>query len=180
MADGKLIIELYEYREDSPEVPPFEYIPCDLERCLKKNRKATLREIIRSGFDDLSKKAQDTSKLQEILARLDEADIAKISVVYNPGKGDEDPFVQLTNVVQVTMSYADARHGKAGGKDDIILYGRYRMADETETTVLKDSQRLTLIYSSAGGPGMEVEDPDIAEDREAPKEICLNITFIQG
>ena len=179
MADGKLIIEVYEYREDSADIPPFEYIPCDLDKCMKKSRKATLREIIRNGFDDLSKKNQDVTKLKEILARLDEADIAKISVVYNPGKGDEDPYVQLTNVVQVTMAYADARKSKAGGKDDIILYGRYRMADETEATVLKDSQRLTLIYSSAGGRDQEYEEQNSADEHDVPKEICLNITYIQ-
>ena len=180
MAGGKLIIEIYEYKNDSPDVPPFEYIPCDLESCLKKNRKATLREIIQSGFDNLPKKNQNISKRQEALALLDEADIGKISVQFNPGRGDEDPCIQLTNVVQVTMAYADARRGKTGGKDEIILYGRYRMADENETTILKDSQRLTLIYSTAAPQGSDADTEYPAEEREAPKEICLNITYIQG
>ena len=180
MAGGKLIIEVYEYRENAPDVPPFEYIPCDLDSCLKKNRKATLREIIQSGFDDLSRKNQNISKRQEMLALLDEADIGKITVMYNPGKGDEDPSIQLTNVVQVTMAYADARRGKTGGKDEIILYGRYRMADENETTILRDSQRLTLIYSSAADRSGDAYPDYPAEEREAPKEICLNVTYIQG
>jgi len=180
VAGGKLIIEIYEYNENEQNVPPFEYIPCDLESCLKKNRKATLREIIQSGFDNLPKKNQNISKRQEVLAMLDEADIGKINVVFNPGKGDEDPSIELTNVMQVTMAYADARRGKTGGKDEIILYGRYRMSDENETTILKDAQRLTLIYSSEadGRNGAGAEYP--AEEREAQKEICLNITYIQG
>ena len=180
MAGGKLIIEVYEYVENAPDVPPFEYIPCDMESCLKKNRKATLREIIQNGFDDLSKKNRNISKKQEVLAMLDEADIGKINVVFNPGKGDEDPYIQLTNVMQVTMAYADARRGKAGGKDEIILYGRYRMSDENETTILKDSQRLTLIYSSAADGSHDADAEYSAEEREVPKEICLNITYIQG
>ena len=180
MSDGRLIIEVYEYREDSPDVPRFEYIPCDLESCLKKNRQCRLRELIEKGFDEMPKKSVDFSKKQEILSRLDEADIGKINVQYHPAAGDQDAYVELTNVVQVSMSDADARRGKESGKEEIILYGRYRMTDGNDTTRLKDSQRLTLIYASDAvrEPEDDGEYPG-GEENGVQKEICLNITYIQ-
>lgn len=180
MADGKLIIEVYEYVEDSPDVPPFEFIPCDLETCLKKNRQCKLRELIEKGFDEMPKKNVDFAKRQEFLAKLDEADIGKINVEFHPASGDQDPYVELTNVVQVTMAYADARRVQTTSKEEIILYGRYKMTDGNDTTKLKDSQRLTLIYSSGAGQEAEEGESWDSEEIETQKEICLNITYIQG
>ena len=180
MAYGKLIVEVYEYKEDSTDVPPFEYIPCNLDTSLKKNKQCKLRELIEKGFDEMPKKNQDFSKRQEFLARLDEADIGKINVEFHPASGDQDPYIELTNVVQVTMAYADARRMKANNKEEIILYGRYKMSDGNETTKLKDSQRLTLIYSSGADLKPEDDNPYDMEEKVTQKEICLNITFIQG
>ena len=180
MADGKLIIEVYEYLEDSPDVPPFEYIPCNLDSCLKKNKQCKLRELIEKGFDEMPKKNVDFAKRQEFLTKLDEADIGKISVEFHPASGDQDPYVELTNVVQVTMSYADARRVQTTNKEEIILYGRYKMTEGNDTTKLKDSQRLTLIYSSGAGEESADEESYDAEEPEVQKEICLNITYILG
>ena len=180
MAYGKLIVEVYEYKEDSPDVPPFAYIPCNLDTGLKKNRQCKLRELIEKGFDEMPKKNQDFSRRQEFLAMLDEADIGKINVEFHPASGDQDPFVELTNVVQVTLAYADARRMKSNNKEEIILYGRYRMTDGNDTTKLKDSQRLTLIYATGADRAPGNPNPYDAEESEAEKEICLNITYIQG
>lgn len=180
MGYGKLIIELYEYVEDSSDVPPFEYIPCNLDSCLKKSKQCKLRELIEKGFDEMPKKNVDFSKRQEFLAKLDEADIGKISVEFHPATNEQDPYVELTNVVQVTMAYADARRVQTSSKEEIILYGRYKMTDGNDTTKLKDSQRLTLIYSSGAGEETEDEESYDPEELEVQKEICLNITYIQG
>lgn len=178
MIDGKLIIEIYEYRDDDLNVPPFEFYPCDLDVCLKK-RKATLREIIEKCFDNVPKKSQDLAKRQEILAQLEAAGIGKINVEYHPASGNEDPYIQMTNVMKISMADADARRVKTN-KGDIILYGQYRMSEGNDTTKLRDSQRLTLIYSSAANEIVSDEMPDDPEERDVQKEICLNITFIQG
>ena len=138
------------------------------------------RYYIEKGFDAMPRRETDLSKKREILGRLDEADIGKIVVRYQPGSADEDPFVELTNVVQESFASADARRAKAKNKEEIILYGRYRMSDGDDTTRLRDSQRLTLIYSSGGGAGPEEETFAGGGERETRKEISLNITYIQG
>ena len=174
--EGKLIIEVYEYAEDSEAIPEFEYIRCDLSKCMK-GRRSTLKEIIERGFDDVPRRTQDKEKKQEILQKIEEADIGRISVVCTPGGADSDACVELTNVVPVNLMYADARRAK-GNKDEIILKGRYRLSEGNEVTRLRDAQRLTLIYSSYedGDPGNG--GPEDGE-REEQKEICLNITYLQ-
>ena len=67
--EGKLIIEIYEYSSDSSSMPVFEYIPCDLSKCLK-GKSAALKDIIRRGFDDVPRKTQDADKRQEDLMGL--------------------------------------------------------------------------------------------------------------
>ena len=178
MADGRLIIEIYEYADDASDTPSFEFIPCELSACLKRTNRATLKEIIQKGFDTLPKKDQDTEKRLTILRKLEEADIGKISVVFNPASARADASIELTNVRPVTLDYVDGRRNK---KDDntIILNGRYRLSEGNETTVLKDAQRLTLIYSSQSDDDTEgVEAADPADD--VMKEICLNITYLEA
>lgn len=171
--DGKLVIEVYEYSEESDQMPTFEYIPCELSKCIK-GKSATLREIIQHGFDDLPKRAQDSEKRQEIIRKVEEADIGKINVAYHPAKGNTDACVELTNVVPVSFTYADARQSKRT-REDIILKGKYRLSAGNEITTLKDAQRLTLIYSNTA----EAEDPDEEDGETEEKEICLNITYLQ-
>ncbi len=171
--EGKLIIEVYEYSEDASQAPEFEFIPCELDKCLK-GKSTTLKEIIQRGFDDLPKKTQDSDKRMEVLQKLDDADIGRIDVVYHPAKGNSDACVELTNLAPVTMSFADARRIK-NNKNDIILKGRYRLSAGNEVTTLRDAQRLTLIYSNLE----ENDEPEENEEGEAQKEICLNITYLQ-
>ena len=171
--EGKLIIEVYEYSEDASLMPAFEYIPCDLSKCLK-GKSTTLKEIIQRGFDDLPRKTQDSDKRMEVLQKIEDADIGRINVVYHPAKGLIDACVELTNVTPVTMSFADARRLKTN-KDDIILKGKYRLSSGNEVTTLRDAQRLTLLYSNF----MENSEPTDTEEGESQKEICLNITFLQ-
>ena len=64
MALGKLIIEIYKYSADGDSIPKFEFIPCVLERCLKRNGTTKLEEVIRKGFSDLPRKAQNDEKLK--------------------------------------------------------------------------------------------------------------------
>ena len=177
--DRRLIIEIYEYTEGASVAPPFEYIPCDLTACFKRNNRASLQEIIQKGFDTLPRRNQDVDKRQAIFKKLEEADIGKISVVYNPGSASVDPCIELTNVMPVTMAYADARRVKED-KNDIILYGRYRLTEGNETTVLRDAQRLTLIYTSRADGEEETDEAEDGAEPQALKEICLNITFLQG
>ncbi len=181
MAEGTLIIEVYEYVENDYTVPSFEYIPCSLERCMKGNS-ATLKQIIQNGFDDLPKKDQNAQKRQEILQKLEDADIGRIQVAYHAGRGNEDPYINLTNVIPVSMSYADARQLNSH-QDSIILYGRYRLTDGNASTILKDAQRLTLTYNTRAEENelrnrIVPEDPE--EHSEPDKEICLNITYLQN
>ena len=157
--EGKLVIEVYEYSEASERMPVFEYIPCELAQCLRGKNSATLKEIIEQGFDSLPRRAQDSDKRQEILSKVEEADIA---------------CVELTNVVPVTFTYADVRMARKN-RDDIILKGKYRLSAGNEFTTLKDAQRLTLIYSSAAKNDEAEETDEEAEE----KEICLNITYLQ-
>ena len=177
MSDGKLIIEIYEYAEDSAMVPPFEYIPCALSACIKHNNKATLKEIIENGFNSLPKRSQDTDKRRDILQRIDEADIGRISVAYHPARGGTDPYVELTNVVPVSISHADARLIR-DNSNNIILHGKYRMSEGNETTILKDAQRLTLVYTNCPAEQERFGEVDDTEE-ETQKEISLNITYFQ-
>lgn len=177
MAEGKLIIEVYEYSEEATTVPPFEYIPCALSECMGSRNRATLKEIIQKGFGTLSKKAQNAEKRVEVLQKLDEANIGRIEVVFNKASTGTEAYVELTNVVQMTFEGKDMTRLE-NHKDDIILHGRYRMTEGTETTKLRDAQRLTLIYSNSaeqGWTGGFAEE----EESEVRKEICLNITYLQ-
>ena len=171
--EGMLIIEVYEYVDNDSSVPAFEYIPCELSKCLR-GKNTTLKEIIQRGFDALPRKAQDSERRQEVLKKLDDAGIGKIDVVFHPEKGGKEPCIQLTNVEPVSLTYADARRVKQS-KDSIILKGRYRLSTGNEVTILKDAQRLTLIYSS------KPEGADLGEfeEEENQREICLNITYMQ-
>lgn len=176
MADGKLIIEVYEYSEGSSSIPSFEFIPCKLSTCLNWNKHATLKEIIQKGFDAQPKKLQNTEKRADVLRMLDEANIGRINVAYKPPRPGVDSCIELTNIIQVSMADADATRGKKKNKNDIILYGRYRLTDGNETTILRDAQRITLIFSShADHPGEEMEED---QEFELQKEICLNITYL--
>lgn len=176
MAEGRLIIEVYEYSEEATTIPPFEYIPCALSECMGSRNRATLKDIIQKGFGALSRKEQNAEKRVEVLQKLDEANIGKIEVMYNKATAGNEAYVELTNVVQVTLADADATRAQ-NHKDDIILYGRYRMTEGTETTKLKDAQRLTLIYSTCAEQGMMRGYEE--EENEVRKEICLNITYLQ-
>ena len=170
--DGTLIVEVYEYLDT---LPAFEYIPCSLSTCLK-GKNASLKEIIQRGFDDLPKKIQDTEKRHEILQKLEDADIGKIDVVYHPRKNGKEPYIELTNVVPVNLTYSDARRRIKQNKDNIILKGRYKLSDEgNEVTMLKDAQRLTLIYSNTP----EGEEQETTDEGEIQQEIFLNITYLQ-
>ena len=171
--EGKLVIEVYEYSEEADQMPVFEYIPCDLSKCIR-GKSASLKEIIERGFDDLPKKAQDSEKRQEVLRKVEEAGIGKIDVAFHPAKGNADDCVELTNVVPVSFTYADARQQKKS-RDEIILKGRYRLSTGNEVTTLRDAQRLTLTYSSAA----EAEEADGADEEAEEKEISLNITYLQ-
>ena len=176
--EGKLVIEVYEYMKDSYSMPAFEYIPCELSKCLK-GKSSTLKEIIQRGFDALPKKAQDSEKRREVLQKLEDANIGRIDVAFHQAKGSDDAYIELTNVVPVTISYADARRTKVN-KDDIILRGRYKLSDGNETTMLRDAQRLTLIYSTYSENTKSVfAGPDEDEEPEEEREICLNVTYLQ-
>ena len=112
MADGKLIIEVYEYSEGSSSIPSFEFIPCKLSTCLNWNKHATLKEIIQKGFDAQPKKLQNTEKRADVLRMLDEANIGRINVAYKPPRPGVDSCIELTNIIQVSMADADATRGK--------------------------------------------------------------------
>ena len=173
MEDGRLIVEVYEYAEDAVSAPVFEYIPCALKDCLRHN-KATLNELIQRGFDALPKKDRNAEKCKEILQKFEDAGIGKIDVSFVKTGGE--PYVELTNVVQVSITDANASLKKNKKQNGIILYGKYKLSDGTETTRLRDAQRLSLIYSTWDDTASFTEAP---EDGEPPKEICLNITYLQ-
>ena len=177
MADGRLIVEIYEYPENSPEIPTFAFYPCNLQSCIKRSNKSTLKEIIENGFDDLNKKERNIEKKQEALEKLEEASFGKIVITYHPRSNNSDPYIELNNVIPVSLAYADARRAQQNN-NDIILIGRYKLTEGNETTVLKDAQRLTLIYSNFEdlSSGNEDEKDCESEDR---KEICLNLTFLE-
>ena len=179
MAEGKLIIEVYEYVDGDTTVPRFEYIPCNLSDCFRRNQKTTLEEIVRSGFDSLPKRSQNLEKKKDILRMLEEASIDHIDVVYRPANNGFDSFIEFTNIVQETFTGANALRAKSKS-NDIILRGRYRLAEGHETTRLKDAQRLTLFYSSQdeNAPYSNYEADD-ADEMEVAKAICLNITYLQ-
>lgn len=186
MAEGKLIIELYEYVENEQEYPPFEYIPCKLSDCFKRNSKTTLKDIVTSGFDAYPKRAQNTEKRQEILRKLEDAGIGRIDVMYHPASNGQDSFIELTNLVQVTLTDADIRHTKKN-KNSIILRDHYRLTEGNDKTQLRDAQRLTLIYSShpEGDSGIAVsanvsaDDDSAIEASDIVRNIYLNITYMQ-
>lgn len=172
MADGRLIIEVYEYTGDSTAAPAFEYIPCSFEKCFKNN-KATLKEIIQRGL------AHKPDKLKDVIRKVEEAGIDKVEVTYHKQTSHADAYIELTNVVQVTMADADASRKKKNRQNDIILYGKYRLSDGTETTKLRDAQRLSLIYTSGTQNADDFWNLNDDEETEEQKEICLNITYLQ-
>lgn len=171
--DGTLIIEVYEYMGDFSAYPDFEYYPCDLSRCLK-GKSATLKEIIQRGFGELPRRTQDTEKRQEVLRKLEAAQIGKIDVAYHPPKAGREPYVELTNVIPVNLTYADALRGKQS-KDSIILKGKYKLSTGNEVTTLKDAQRLTLSYYDT----IESNGGDSSDEEAVQREICLNITYLR-
>lgn len=173
---GTIVLELYEFEEDAP-VPAFEYIPCDLSKCIK-GKEITLQDLITRGFDDMPRKEKDGSKYDEILQKLEAAGISRITVAVHAEKGDAEPYVELTNVVPVSFSDADARRVKERN-NEIILKGRYKLSDGHSTTVLKDAQRLTLIYSNSGEDPAEDSSGYAGYAEETQREITLNITYFQ-
>ncbi len=179
MLIGKVIVEIYEYSKETSKIPHFEYIPCDLSKCIKKGKNVTLRDIIETGFNDLPKRYQNPEKRQEIMEKMEEADIGRITVAYHAPHGNNDPYIELTNITQITMTSADARRIQRN-KNEIILYGCYRLSDGNETMELKDSQRLTLIYSNDKSSAWDPFEQEEKNTEEPLKEIQLNITYLQN
>lgn len=176
MPRGKLIAEIYERQENNTLVPRFEYILCDLSYCFRRGDTATLKDIIESGFDSVARKEVDEEARRDVLEKLEEAQLDMINVLYSYGVNGSEPCIKLSNVIPISMGYADARRVKRK-MDSIILFGRYKFSNENTSTVLKDAQRLSLIYSTYE----EASDYDNANnyDDEAKKEISLNITFFE-
>ena len=172
MGGAKLIIEVYEYTEDGFIMPRFKYIPCVVAKCVKRNR-ATLKEIIQRGL------MHKPDELKEILRKVEEAGIDKIDVLYHKASKVSESYIELTNVVPVSMADADASRTLNKKRHDIILYGKYQLSDGTEITRLKDAQRLSLIYSDGIERNAGFEEAYSNNDRDIAKEICLNITYIQ-
>ena len=176
MASGKLIIEVYEYSAQNPDAPRFEFVPCMLDSCIGKKNSATLDNIIRKGFSDLPKKAQNEEKQKELLQKLDDAGFSKINVVFGEERDLHDTYVELSNVLPVSMAYADARRSRDDG-GSIILSGRYSFSDSGTNTKLKDAQRLTIIFSGANSTDYYSGGLGAADDAE-DREVCLNITYL--
>lgn len=173
--EGKLVIEIYEYDEDSSSVPVFEFIPCELAKCMK-GKTTTLKDLIKRGFDGLPKRAQDTEKRNEVMQLIEDANIGRINVAFNPARDGMDACVEMINVVPVTLTYADARRVKEND-DEIILRGRYKLSEGNEITRLHDAQRLTLTYS--GSSENDAYGSGDGDGGAVSKEICLNITYLQ-
>lgn len=172
MAEGKLIVEVYEYTEDVEALPKFEYIPCELDKCLRNDR-ATLKSIIQQGL------SKQPDKLRETVRKVEEAGIDRIEVVYHRPTRQTEPYIELTNVVQLSMADADASRRRGRRQNDIILYGKYRLSEGIDSTRLRDAQRLSLIYTSADEHSAFAEEPEEFGIATAHKEICLNITYLQ-
>ena len=177
--EGKLIIEIYEYSEDSSEVPTFEYIPCDLANGLR-GKSVTLKDLILRGFEDMPRKEVNVDKRDDILRKLDDANIGRIEVAYRPEKNGNDACIELTNVVPVTLTFNDARYTRSK-KDEIILKGRYKLSEGNEITTLRDAQRLTLVYSNVEDENWKNrdDDEDGFDESEKRKSIYLNITYLE-
>ena len=122
MALGKLIIEIYKYSTDGEMIPKFEFIPCVLDRCLKRNGTTKLEEVIRKGFSDLPRKAQNDEKQKEIMKKLQDAGFGRINVLYNEPTDGADASVELTNITPVSLANADARL-KQKDENSIRFYG---------------------------------------------------------
>lgn len=179
MKEGQLVIELYEYLQDSESIPPFEYISCPLEKCFSGKNNVSLKEIIQKSFDNFSPQNKNKEKEREFLEKAEEAGLGKINVSYESAKKDNEPYLELTNVIPVGMSMDDARlnHKK---RNEIILRGKYRLTDGNSTMKLRDAQRLTLIYSSHNNDRPTMYDNDMDVEDTPAKEICLNITYLQA
>ena len=176
MPRGKLIAEIYETQENSTHVPHFEYILCDLSDCFKRGDSATLKDIIESGFDSIARKEVDEEARRDVLEKLEDAHLDMINVIYSYGANGNEPSIKLSNVIPISMGYADARRAKRK-MDSIILFGRYKFSNENTSTVLKDAQRLSLIYSTY--EEASVYDTANSYDDEEKKEISLNLTFFE-
>lgn len=178
MPIGKIIVEIYERTKDATKAPSFEFIPCDLNNCLKKGKIITLKDIIEAGFEALPKKFQNSEKRQEIMEKMEEADIGRIAVAYHAPHGNSDPFIELTNITQISIESADARRIHRNN-NEIILYGCYRLSNGNEKMKLKDSQRMTLVYSNDSNSAWDPFGQGVNNGNEAQKEIQLNITYLQ-
>lgn len=170
---GVLVAEVYEYSDHSSAGPQFEYILCELDKCMK-GKTSSLKEIVQRGFDCLPSKDQDNVKRQEVLKKLEDADIGKIQVEYCSGKDGVNSYINLTNVVPVDIGFSDMRQNRRD-KDNIILKEKYRLSAGNEVTTLKDAQRLTLIYTDTP----EDRDEMSVDETVGQREICLNITYLQ-
>lgn len=179
MKEGQLIIELYEYIHNSESIPPFEYISCPLEKCFSGKKSVSLKEIIQKSFDNIAPQKKNKEKEREFLEKAEEAGLGKITVLFAKSKKDAEPYLELTNVIPMGITLDDARQNHKK-RNEIILYGRYRLTDGHNTMFLRDAQRLTLIYSSHIGDKSTMYAPE-ADDEDMPaKEICLNITYLQA
>jgi hypothetical protein len=178
MALGRLIIEIYKYSSDGDMIPKFEFIPCVLERCLKRNGTTKLEEVIRKGFSDLPRKAQNDEKLKEIMRKLQDAGFGRINVLYNEPVEGADASVELTNITPVSLANADARL-KQKEENSIILKGRYSFSDSSTSTKLLDAHRLTIICSNDQSDEYYLGMGNSA-DTDDDSEICLNITYLEN
>lgn len=178
MANGRLIIEVYRYTEQNDAMPRFEFVPCSLNSCLKRNSVAKLEDVIRKGFADLPRRLQNESKQKDILQKLQDAGFGRINVLYNESDETDEPYVELTNITPVSMAYADARV-KHMDENSIILKGRYSFSDSGTSTKLMDGHRLTIICS-----GRSEDDYYLgfgnSEQSDDDDEICLNITYLEN
>ncbi len=174
MAEGRLIIEVYEYSSENETMPRFEFIPCLLENCIGRSNNTALDEIVQRGFSNLPRRYQNTDKQKEILKKLGDAGFNKIGVSFHPADDMDDAYVELTNVSPVSMSYADARRSE--DNSGIILSGRYSLSDNGTSMRLKDAQRLTIICSTR--PKDDYYMGMAAQSDEPEKEICLNVTYL--
>ena len=178
MALGKLIIEIYKYSADGDAIPKFEFIPCVLDRCLKRGGTTKLEEVIRKGFSDLPRRAQNDEKQKEIMQKLQDAGFVRINVLYNEPTDGTDASVELTNITPVSLANADARF-KQKDENNLILKGRYSFSDSSTSTKLMDAHRLTIICSNEQSDDYYLGMGNATENDD-DSEICLNITYLEN
>ena len=178
MAAGRLIVEVYKYSDENGTMPRFEFVPCSLNSCLKRNGTAQLEDVIRKGFSDLPRRLQNESKQKDILQKMQDAGFGRINVVYKEADEMDDACVELTNITPVSMAYADARV-KHLNENSIILKGRYSFSDSSTSTKLMDGQRLTIICSGSAEDSAYFGLGNSENSRD-DDEICLNITYLEN